>query len=249
MTKQGGLGDNFYVAEFDLSGDVGSIGNISGGPAALEVTAINKSGHERLGGVRTGQMEWSTFFNKATGQAHPALSSLPTTDRVASYFRGTTLGNPAASQVAKQLNYDGQRANDGGLTLGVQALANGYGVQWGRQVTAGKRTDTGATNGASIDDGAASSFGLQAFLHVFAFTGTDVTMKLQESSDDGGGDAFADVVGGGFTQVTGVTSQRIATADDLAVERYLRLVTTTSGGVTSVTFAVVVVRNLTAVEF
>jgi len=249
MAKQGGLGDNFYVAEFDLSGDVGSIGNISGGPAALDVTPVNKSGHERIGGLRTGVMEWSTFFNDADNQAHEALSSLLTTDRVVSYFRGTTLGNPAASEVAKQVNYDGNRANDGGLALAVQALANGYGVQWGRQATAGTRTDTGATNGSSIDDGAASSFGLQAFLHVFAFTGTDATVKLQESSDDGGGDAFADVTGGGFTQVTGVTSERIATADDLAVERYLRVVTTTSGGFSSMDFAVVVVRNETAVAF
>ena len=249
MAKQGGLGDNFYVAEFDLSGDVGSIGNISGGPAALDVTPVNKSGHERIGGLRTGVMEWSTFFNDADNQAHEALSSLLTTDRVVSYFRGTTLGNPAASEVAKQVNYDGNRANDGGLALAVQALANGYGVQWGRQATAGTRTDTGATNGSSIDDGAASSFGLQAFLHVFAFTGTDATVKLQESSDDGAGDAFADVTGGGFTQVTGATSERIATADDLAVERYLRVVTTTSGGFSSLDFAVVVVRNETAVEF
>jgi hypothetical protein len=248
VAKQGGLSDNFYVAEFDLSGDVGSISNVSGGPAALDVTPVNKSGHERLGGVRTGMMEWSTFFNDATGQAHDALSSLLRTDRVVSYFRGTTLGNPAASQVAKQVTYDPQRANDGGLVFGVQALANGYGVQWGRQATAGVRTDTGATNGSPIDDGAGSSFGLQAFLHVFAFTGTDATVKLQESSDNSG-DTYADVTGGGFTQVTGVTSERIATADDLAVERYLRVITTTSGGFSDMDFAVVVVRNTTATSF
>jgi hypothetical protein len=247
VAKQGGLGDNFYVAQFDLSGDVGSIGNISGGPAALDVTAINASAYERLGGLRTGMMEWSTFFNDADDAEHEALSGLLTTDRIVSYFRGTTLGNPAASQVAKQINYDGNRANDGGLTLAVQALSNGYGVQWGRMGTAGKRTDTSATNGSSIDGGAASSFGLQAFLHVFSFTGTSVTVKIQESSDDGGGDAFADVTGGGFTAATGPTSQRIATAGDLAVERYLRVVTT--GTFSSAVFSVVIVRNTTAVSF
>jgi hypothetical protein len=52
------------------------------------------------------------------------------------------------------------------------------------------------------------------------------------------------VTGGGFTQVTAAPfSQRIATATNLAVERYLRATTTTSGGFSEMTFAVLVCRN------
>ena len=40
------------------------------------------------------------------------------------YTRGTTLGNPAACMVAKQINYDPTRAADGSLTIAVQAEAN-----------------------------------------------------------------------------------------------------------------------------
>jgi hypothetical protein len=94
-----------------------------------------------------------------------------------------------------------------------------------------------------VDFGAESDFGLQAYLHVFAFTGTDVTIKLQESSDNSG-DAYADVVGGGFTAVASApTSERIATAVDLTVEQYLKVTTVTTGGFTSCAFAVMVVRN------
>jgi len=44
-----------------------------------------------------------------------------------------------------------------------------------------------------------------------------------------------------FTAATGVGSERIATANDLTVEQYLRINTT--GTFSECTFAVVVVRN------
>jgi len=246
VAKTAGMGDNFYVAGNDLSGDIGSLSRIGGGPAPLDVTGIDKSAPERLGGLRDGGIDFLAWFNP-TG-AHPVLSTLPTADVIASYFRGTTLGNPAACLVAKQVNYDGTRGTDGSFSLTTQALANGYGVEWGVSLTAGKRTDSTATNGTSVDLGSASpgAFGLQAWLHVFAFTGTSVTVKIQESSDNGAGDAFADVVGGGFTAATGITSQRIATAA-INVERYLRVVTT--GTFSNAVFAVVATRNATATVF
>lgn len=247
MPKQSGLGDNLYVAGYNLSGDIGSLSRIGGGPAALEITGIDKSAVERIGGLRDGAMEFTSWFNPSTDQAHKRLSTLPTTDVLVSYFRGTTLGNPSAALIAKQINYDGTRGDDGAFSFNVQATSNGYGIEWGRSLTAGIRTDTSATNGSSVDDTASTSFGLQAYLHVFAFTGTSVTVKLQESSDDGGSDAFVDVTGGGFTAATGVTSQRIATATNLTVERYLRIVTT--GTFSNAQFAVTVVRNSATPSF
>jgi hypothetical protein len=250
VAKQSGLGDGLLVAGYDLSGDIGSLSRIGGGPAALDVTGINKSGFERIGGVRDGGFAFQAWFNDAAGQAHPRLSTLPTTDVIATYLRGTTLGNPAAAVVAKQINYDGTRGQDGSFTFAVEALANAYGLEWGRQLTAGLRTDTAATNGTSVDLGSASpgAFGLQAYLHVTSFAGTDATITIQESSDNGA-DAYAAVVGGAFTQVTvGPTSQRIATAA-INVERYLRIATSTTGGFSSLVFEVMAVRNDTSVVF
>lgn len=242
MAKQAGMGDNLYIGGYDLSGDIGSLSRIAGGPAALEVTGIDKSAPERIGGVRDGGIEFSAWFNKATDRAHLRLSTLPTTDQIVTYCRGTTLGNPAACCVAKQINYDGSRGADGSLTFATQALSNAYGVQWGTQLTAGKRTDTSAANGSSVDFGTGStSFGLTAWLHVFSFTGTSVTVTLEESSDNGAGDAFAAITGGAFTAASGVTSERIATASGQTVERYIRAVT--SGTFTSAVFAVVVCRH------
>ena len=251
MAKTTGLGDNLYAAGYNLSGDIGSLARIGGGPALLEVTGIDKSAIERRGGPRDGAINFNAFFNKAAGAEHLVLSALPTTDVLITYFRGTAIGNAAASLNAKQVNYDPTRPQDGSLTIDVSAVANSYGIEMGRQLTAGVRTDTGATAGAVQSATGATSLGLQAYLHVFSFTGTDATITIQESSAvDGGGDAFANVVGGGFTQVvTAPVTERIATATNLAVERYLKVTTTTSAGFTSMGFTVMVVRNQTTPVF
>lgn len=240
MAKQSGLGDNFYLHGYDVSGDLGSV-SVSGGPAALEVTGIDKSAFERIGGLRTGGMSWSAFFNPASDRAHDRLSTLPTSDVHCTYFRGTTLGNPAACQVSKQVNYDGNRGDSGEFTFQVEAQCNGFGVEWGRSLTAGIRTDTAATNGTGIDTTASAAFGAQAYLQAFVLAGTDVTVKIQDSADNV---SFADVTGLAFTQLTaGRTAERIATANNATIRRYLRAVTVTTGGFSSLAFAVVVVKN------
>lgn len=247
MSKQSGLGDALYIGGNDLSGDITALGNVGGGPATLDVTGINKSAFERLGGRRDGRLEATSWWNP-TG-AHPVLSALPTADVQLMYCRGTTLGSPAACIVAKQVNYDGTRGNDGAFSFAVSAQANAYGLEWGRLLTAGQRTDTAATNGTGVDFGVGSFplfngqalFGAQCYLQVFAFTGTDITIKVQDSADN---TSFADVTGMAFTTVTsGPGVQRIATTSGQTVREYLRVVTTTSGGFTSCTFAVAAVRN------
>lgn len=239
MAKQAGLGDALYVGGYDLSGDTGSLSTIKCSRGVLDVTGIDKSAHERLLGISDGEISFAPFFNDATSQEHAILKTLPTADTQVMYFRGTTLGNPVAAMTAKQVNYDWTRGADGSLIGSVQALANsqdGHALLWCRSLTAGKKTDTSAANGTGVDDSAASSFGLSAFLQVFAFTGTSVTVTIQESSDNGSGDAFAGVTGGAFPAQSAVGFDYIETGLTLAVERYLRAVTT--GTFSNAVFAV-----------
>lgn len=245
MAKQAGLGDSLLIDGYNLSGDVGSVQRISSSLSPLDVTAINASAMERIPGLFDGALEFNAFFNDAAGQEHVVLKAKGSdANRVCTYLRGATIGKGAAGIVAKQVNYDPSRGPDGSLTEAVQCLGAAYGLDHCDQLTAGLRTDTAATNGASWDNLLATALGLAAYLQVTAFTGVDVTMRVQESSDDGAGDPFANVTGGGFTQVTAApTAERIVTSLTLAVERYLRVVTVTTGGVTSVTFSVIVTRN------
>jgi len=247
--KTSGLGDNLYVAGYDLSGDIGSLQRIGGGPNLLTVTGIDKSAIERIGGLRDGAIEFSSYFNPATDQAHDRFSNLPTADAILTYCRGATIGNSAACMTAKQANYDGTRAADGSLTFAVSAMANGYGLEWGVQLTAGKRTDTvSPTSGTAVDLGTGStSFGAQMYLQAFALTGTSCTVLIQHSTDSGSVDPWTTVTGGSFTPFTGPSSERLTTASNATIKRYVRA--TSSGTFTSATFCAVICRNLTATVF
>lgn len=240
MAKQSGLGDNLYLDGYDFSGDIGSLKAISGGPKAWEVPGIDVLGQERIGLTRDGKIDFTAYFNPSVNRAHSRLSLLPTTDVHAMYARGTALGNAAACLISKQVNYDPSRGNDGSLTIDTSLLANAFGLEWGVQLTAGKRTDTVATNGTGVDlTTVSTSFGWQAYLQVFAFTGTSVTVTIQDSADNA---AFANVTGAAFTAATGITKERLASASPTAtVRRYLRAIT--SGTFSSATFAVMFVRN------
>lgn len=241
--KTSGLGNQLYVGGYDLSGTTGSLSKIASPHAVLDVTAIDKSAFERIGGLREGAIDFTSFWDSVN--AHPSLSALPRTDIGVMFAISKTLGTQAACMVAKQLNYDPTRATGGALTEAVSTVSNAFGLEWCRTLTAGKRTDTAATNGTSVDDGATnapSTFGAQFYLQVFAFTGTDVTVKIQDSADNA---SFADLSGAAFTQITSTTpqTQRIAILNTASVRRYLRAVTVTSSGFTSATFSVAYNRN------
>lgn len=240
MAKQSGLGDQLYVAGYDLSGDIGSVQRISSSSGVIDLTGISSSGHERIHSHLDGAIDFNSFFNDAAGAQHAVLKAKQSgADVQVMYLRGSAIGNAGAAMIAKQTNYDGTRAADDSLTFNISALANAYGLDWGEQLTAGKRSDTAATNGTSYNNGAATANGLVAYLQVFSFTGTSCTVKIQQSSDNGGGDAFADLIT--FTAATGITTERKATASlTTSVEQYLRVVTT--GTFSECTFAVVASR-------
>ena len=242
MGKRSGMGSKFYVGGYDISNDVNSLSRINSSRSVIEDTGIDVEAFERLHTHRDGGIEFATTLNKATGREFDVLKTVPSVDRHLMYVTRQALGAPAAACVCKQLSYDGNRGTDGSMTWSVAAESNGYGLEWGELLTAGKRTDTAATNGTGVDFAASTAFGLQAYLQLFSFTGTSVTVKLQESSDNGVGDAWADVTGGGFTVVTVAPAvQRIQTARTQTVERYLRVVTT--GTFSDASFAVSVVKN------
>lgn len=256
MAKTSGLGMSVFVDGLDIGNDVQSF-NCSGGPAVLEFTGVDKFAYERKGGKRSGMLSAVTYFNPGalntavpgeTG-SHRLLRAMPLTDRiVTAWHNGTT---DAASLVAKQGLYDPTLAADGALTIAVDAQSNGYGLEWGTQLTADKVTITGAGAQASVDFTAATAFGAQAYLQVFSFAGTDATVAIQSSSDNGSGDAFSNVTGLGFTAITTTTpqAQRVETTRTLSIERYLRVNVTTSAGFTSLVFAVMVVKNATSTLF
>jgi hypothetical protein len=244
VAKQAGMGDGLWLDGYDVSGDIGSLGRISGSLTTQDTTSINKYANARTGLLRDGGIDWSAFWNPGVeaDAAHAVHKTLPSIDRAVTYCRGTLLGSPAASMIGKQLNYDGSRAQDGSLTFGVNGLANGFGLEWGQQLTPGKLTQGAAGNGLGADLGAVPisySFGWAAYLHVFAFTGTSITIKIQDSADNA---AFADVTSATFAAASGISAQRISAGvgSTATVRRYARIVS--SGTFTNAVFGVNFVR-------
>lgn len=242
MSKTTGLGAAFYIGGNDVSGDINSLSKISGTVATLDGTDITQSGNARLFGHRDGEIDFTAYFDPAS--AHPVLAALPTTDTQASYRHTTVLGAPVAELRGVQVNYDPTRGNDGSLMFAVQVQGDGFGLEWGQQLTPGTRTDAAATAASaatSIDTLASLAFGGQAYLQVMAFTGTDATVKIQDSADNV---TFADVTSFAFTQITSAPGiQRIAIGNTATLRRYISVATVTTGGFSNLKFAVSIIKN------
>lgn len=252
MAKQSGLGDRSFIDGHRISGDIEAFSNISGGNSTLDCTSIEDEGMARLGGKRDGVMAFTAFFNPgaAANDAHAVLSSLPTVDRVVSYCRGAVAGGEVASMVAKQIDYSADRGDSGEFKFGVEAQANGFGLDWGRLLTAGAElASTGPEDLAGIDYGAGPDpdFGLQAFLHVGDVVGTSVTVTLEHSDDDGAADAYTPITGAAFAAATGPGAQRIETARDANVKRWIRAALT--GTYTNALVMVAATRNPAITRF
>jgi hypothetical protein len=307
MAKTSGLGDNFYISGYDLSGDLASLDSISAPMTPIDVTAIKQLAHARIGGLRTGLIQFTTFFESthgvsnpavpgstvpyvstynfpvqvtviggtgtqvsingvnqgsfdgtytlpalgtiiltysvvptwnwfALGAEHEALSPLSRLDQIATYFRGTTIGNPSACMQCRQVNYDPTRDNVGNLTLKVELDGDYYGLEWGQMMTGGLRTDTTATTGPFFDGGAGTAFGASAYLQLVEIVGTSVDVTVQHATTSGGSyttlmDFGAQAAIGGFRQsVSNVTT----------VNEFIKIVTT--GTFSVATFAVTLVR-------
>lgn len=248
MAKSTGLGARFLVGGYNLSGDTGAVQRIACPRTVLDLTDITQEAPERALALKDGGIDWLSYFNPAAGRAHPVLSALPRTDTMVMYLHRNAQDTATACMVAKQLNYDGNRTQDGGYNFALNSVSNAYGLEWGDLLSVGIQTVTGTGGQTSLDFGAASDFGFQAYLQVTAFSGTDITFSVHSSSDNGAGDAFAAVTGGTFTAVTAAPAwERIQTSRTEAIERYLRV--NVAGTFTTCTYALAVVRNPYTVVF
>jgi hypothetical protein len=204
--KQSGIGARFLCGGYDISGDINALDSMHADQALNDSTDITQEAHSRLPTLRDGAMSFTSFFDAAN--AHPVLSALPTADELMTFLvPPLAIGSPACNLNAKQIDYPPARASDAGLTMKVEGQGQGYGLEWGLQLTPGLRTDTAATNGSSLNNGAATAYGAQAYLQVTAFTGTSVTVTIQHAPD---GSTWTSLLA--FTAVTAApATQRVAT--------------------------------------
>ncbi len=122
---------------------------------------------------------------------------------------------PLEAQIGNAIMRSFDAAGSGGLARGLLLRS---------------ATVTGAGNGTGRNAGATTSGqSLRTMFRLLAFTGTNITMKLQESSDDAGADAYADIT----SQTSGAMSAAgiVVVTTTAATEAWKRVVI--SGTITS----------------
>ena len=220
MVKRTGLGNKLYIGGYAVSNDIRSINTIGSPCAVFNTTGIDKSAMERLKGLGDGIIDLACYLNR-TGLHVPA-STLPTSDVVVTYAMSDTVGDVTGSLQAKQVNYDWSRDESGELLGAIQALGGGgYPTEWGVALTAGPHVFSGASSTASHDNVAATG-GAAMYVQCIAFTGTDVTIELEQSSDDGAGDAWASLGTPLTATLTGIGGVRVDVPSSVTVEQYVR---------------------------
>ncbi len=243
-----GLGSNLYLDGVNASGDTREISGVRMSRALQDRTTIDLEAMARLALLADGSIDFTSFFDDDADATFEAVKALDATDLVATWTAATTRGAAGFSLVAKEATFGSNRAQDGSFMLSTGLVANGFGVDGVRMLTTGVETLSGAGSTTAVDElGTAGStdFGLQAYLHVIAFTGTSATVTVQDSAD--GSTGWAAVGASIFTAATAAGAERIQTARTENVRRYLRL--SVAGTFTDLQLAVAVTRNQAAVNF
>ncbi len=225
-----GKDTRIYVDEFNISGDSNSVDPTFTTETA-ETQGMGGTAHKtRIAGQRDTKLSIASFFNAGTGNVEDVV-----TDYALAAETGTLTVCPdgvADSAPAYTVREAVCASMKPPAKLGAAvALAHDWEATSpaDRELVIYEASPTGTATGAAIDFG---SVGVAlmgaAVIHCTSVTGSGtIDVHLHQSSDDGGGDPYADLTGGAFTQLTGVGHERITWAG--ACERYVKAVITIAG--------------------
>lgn len=206
--------------------------------ALLETSVYGDTARKFIEGLRRGGLTMSGLYEPTDDTQDEQLNAAFTASAITVITFGpqaSTIGNIAYVCRAWAPSYGIDAPLEDVIAVDADVEGDSDGVlrgHWLHNLSA----KTAATSGAGVDNTAGSTLGGRANLHVTAFTGTSATIKVQDSTDDV---SYADVTGGGFTAVSGATSESISMTG--TVRRYARY--DLSGVFTSVTFAVALGRR------
>lgn len=195
----------------------------------LDVTTIADTAVRRIPGKRTGTFNADGPLDvdaTANGQADVLADMIGAASSVLTVAHyGLTAGSVVWLGDVIQASLQTSGADSGTVDWSMAAEVNGVFDLNGVALIdlAAVTTDT---NGSNVDGAASSANGGVAHLHVTAFSGLDSNDITIEHSANGS-TGWATLVT--FTQVTGLTSERVVVAAGTTVNRYLRVVDNVTG--------------------
>lgn len=235
MAKQPANNSRIYLDEFNLSGSLNGITRRVTQEIPI-ASAFSDAGPRRVVGNYDHEHSALGLFDGTAGEIDAIIHSL--LDGSDHYLMETFGGGNAGDVCYDAVVALGEKPLSAQLG-GVQVLnfdAMGRGPEY-RGLILGLKTSTGAENLTGVNQGTTTSGQVYAVtFRVISFTGTDITLTVEESSDNGSTDAFATISGltSGSLSAAGVV--RVTTT--AATEAYKRVAITTSGGFSSAAIVV-----------
>lgn len=186
-----------YTGKYDLTSYLQEA-NLSQARETAEVTTFGKSSKVFIGGMREDTISASGFFDGAASAVDEVMAGILADadgEVLTIGWNGDTLGNRAAFMLVGQSSYEVSATISDAAAIEAEfysAADDGAdrGV-WLRAKAAHNYNNTGGSpatdtvNGTGVNNGAATTNGWAAVLHVFAFTGTGATLvvRVQHSTD------------------------------------------------------------------
>lgn len=228
MAFQHGKASGVWLNEFDFASDLTQY-NFGKTRQLVNVTTFGNDDKVFLAGIGEGQINVQGVWNPAADQTDEEIVALDGSEVVISasptgaaaigdrvhMVNGELAGYQPRSPVNDAARFSASYTGDAGAYMGIVLHENA------------QENSTG--NFASVDDGAQTTDGATAFLHVTQFDGTNATITIEDAATL---PTFGSLVA--FTQVTGLTSEKVTVAGN--VERHVRIALT--GTFTTLTFIV-----------
>ena len=227
-----------YFDEFDLSGVLNST-QLGVDQELPVVTCISDAGPRRVvAGYDVKASDLGFLEPTDDGydeQIFAALNDGDTDHYLTKLFGASAEGSVAYDAVMRLASQPRSARAAGAILLNFDSEgANGL----VRGLVLGNKTSTGAENLTGQNQGTTTAGQIYAVIfRVLAFTGTDIAMAVQESSDDGSGDAYTTILASGTLTAIGVV--RATTAAALEAWRRVAITGTYTSATILVTAGVV----------
>lgn len=208
--------------------------------AALDTTTFGSQAKTFTAGLADGAMSLGGVFDGSANAVDQVLQAAlsSTSDHVITIcpIGAGTLGNVA--KIAQAIETDYKVSGAVASVVKTTATIQTDGGAFGGLVLHPLQAETATNNGTAIDNGASSSNGGVANLHVTAESGTtpSITVKVQHSADN---TTWADLIT--FNAATAIGGQNLPVTG--TVNRYVRAYWTISGTTPSFTFALAFARK------
>lgn len=232
-----GKNTSVYLGAVDLSPYLTSV-DLAADADTAETTTFHATWKTVLTGAFSSKVDYAGYYDPLELQLGTYLAP-----GVLTYCPGgaTAIGDRVRMMSAMEVSF--ANSSPVGGVVGVKGSFTGDGVVGFGDVLHPLGKDTNTTTGSQKDDGAGTTTGWTAHLHVISVDGGSWVIKLQDAAVS---NTYTDLTGGAFTAATTATSERLVGATTTtALRRYVRYVATRSGGTAGdgITFALAYSRT------